>query len=112
MESDPYVLIEGMIIAGVVIGATQGYIYVRSEYPHAIATLEAAIADARDAGWLGDSVLGCVAALRARSRARAPARTSAARKPRCSNQPRRQARHRARQAAGAGAGRACSASRP
>ncbi|MFM0476651.1 formate dehydrogenase beta subunit [Paraburkholderia sp. 22098] len=58
MESDPYVLIEGMIIAGVVTGATAGYIYVRSEYPHSIATLEAAIAKARAAGWLGDSVLG------------------------------------------------------
>ena len=58
MESDPYVLIEGMIIAGIVTGATLGYIYVRSEYPHSIATLEAAIQRARDAGWLGDSVLG------------------------------------------------------
>ena len=58
MECDPYVLIEGMIIAGVVTGATVGYIYVRSEYPHAIATLESAITRARAAGWLGDSVLG------------------------------------------------------
>src|SRR6185437_12081415 len=57
MESDPYLLIEGMLIAGVVTGATVGYIYVRSEYPHSIATLEAAIARARAAGWLGDSVL-------------------------------------------------------
>ena len=58
MESDPYVLIEGMIIAGIVTGATLGYVYVRSEYPHAIATLEAAITRARGAGWLGGSVLG------------------------------------------------------
>lgn len=58
MECDPYCLIEGMIIAGVVTGATEGYIYVRSEYPHAIATLEAAIERARAAGWLGESVLG------------------------------------------------------
>jgi formate dehydrogenase iron-sulfur subunit len=58
MENDPYMLIEGMIIAGVVTGATAGYIYVRSEYPHAIATLETAIEKARAAGWLGDSVLG------------------------------------------------------
>ncbi len=58
MESDPYVLIEGMIIAGIVTGATVGHIYVRSEYPHSIATLEAAIVKARAAGWLGDSVLG------------------------------------------------------
>ncbi|MGF6723769.1 formate dehydrogenase iron-sulfur subunit [Paraburkholderia sp. GAS41] len=58
MESDPYVLIEGMIIAGIVTGATQGFIYVRSEYPHSIATLEIALERARAAGWLGDSVLG------------------------------------------------------
>jgi formate dehydrogenase iron-sulfur subunit len=58
MESDPYVLIEGMIIAGVVTGATVGYIYVRSEYPHSIAALETAIERARAAGWLGASVLG------------------------------------------------------
>ena len=52
MEGDPYVLIEGMTIAGLAVGATQGYIYVRSEYPHAIAALEAAIARrARSAGW-------------------------------------------------------------
>ena len=58
MESDPYMLIEGMIIAGVATGATKGYIYVRSEYPHSIDTLNRAIDKARDAGWLGASVLG------------------------------------------------------
>ncbi len=58
MECDPYCLIEGMIIAGVATGATVGYIYVRSEYPHAIATLEAAIVRAREAGWLSEHVLG------------------------------------------------------
>jgi formate dehydrogenase iron-sulfur subunit len=58
MESDPFMLIEGMIIAGIVTGATVGHVYVRSEYPHAIATLEAAIVKARAAGWLGDDVLG------------------------------------------------------
>ncbi|WP_153099671.1 formate dehydrogenase beta subunit [Paraburkholderia hayleyella] len=58
MESDPFALIEGMVIAGVVTGATRGYLYVRSEYPHAIATLEAALAQARAAGWLGERVLG------------------------------------------------------
>ncbi|WP_126227351.1 formate dehydrogenase beta subunit [Burkholderia ambifaria] len=58
MESDPYCLIEGMIIAGIATGATLGYIYVRSEYPHAIAALETAIVRARDAGWLGEHVLG------------------------------------------------------
>ncbi|MGE8658156.1 MAG: formate dehydrogenase beta subunit [Achromobacter sp.] len=58
MEGDPYVLIEGMTIAGLAVGATYGYIYVRSEYPHAIATLEAAIERARGVGWLGDDVHG------------------------------------------------------
>lgn len=58
MEGDPYVLIEGMTIAGLAVGATQGYIYVRSEYPQAIATLQAAIECAREAGWLGEDVHG------------------------------------------------------
>lgn len=58
MEGDPYVLIEGMAIAGLAVDATQGYIYVRSEYPHAIAALEEAIARARDAGWLGADIHG------------------------------------------------------
>ncbi len=58
MESDPFALIEGMAIAALAVGATLGYIYVRSEYPHAIAALAEAIAGARDAGWLGASVLG------------------------------------------------------
>ncbi len=58
MEDDPFMLIEGMTIAGLAVGATQGYIYVRSEYPHAIAALEQAIACARGNGYLGDSVLG------------------------------------------------------
>src|SRR5690606_11012787 len=58
MEGDPYVLIEGMAIAGLAVQATRGYIYVRSEYPHAIAVLQAAIERARAAGWLGDDILG------------------------------------------------------
>ncbi|PXW26651.1 formate dehydrogenase beta subunit [Paraburkholderia caballeronis] len=58
MESDPYVLIEGMTIAGLSTGATVGHVYVRSEYPHSIGTLEEAIRRARAAGWLGDDVLG------------------------------------------------------
>lgn len=56
MEGDPYVLIEGMTIAGIAVGATQGYIYLRSEYPHAFATLKEAIRRARTAGWLGQDV--------------------------------------------------------
>lgn len=57
MENDPYVLIEGMTIAGIAVGATQGYIYLRSEYPHALVALNAAIASATEAGYLGDNVL-------------------------------------------------------
>ncbi len=56
MEGDPYCLIEGMTIAGIAVGATQGYIYLRSEYPHAFATLKEAIRRARTAGWLGQDV--------------------------------------------------------
>ncbi|WP_324762440.1 NADH-quinone oxidoreductase subunit NuoF [Sinorhizobium meliloti] len=58
MEGDPFVLIEGMAIAGIATGATKGYIYTRSEYPHAIAVMSAAIEIARAAGVLGGSVLG------------------------------------------------------
>jgi formate dehydrogenase iron-sulfur subunit len=52
MEGDPYCLIEGMAIAGLAVGANKGYIYVRSEYPHAIAVLNAALKNVGD--WLGD----------------------------------------------------------
>ena len=58
MEGDPFVLIEGMTIAGIATGATKGYIYIRSEYPHAIDTMTAAIGVARAAGYLGASVQG------------------------------------------------------
>ncbi|WP_374477250.1 formate dehydrogenase subunit gamma [Zoogloea sp.] len=58
MEGDPYCLIEGMAIAGLAVGATQGYIYLRSEYPHAFHTLQQAINLARSAGWLGSDVAG------------------------------------------------------
>lgn len=58
MEGDPFVLIEGMAIAGLATGATKGFVYIRSEYPHAIATMAAAVARAEDAGLLGPSLLG------------------------------------------------------
>ena len=58
MEADPFMLIEGMTIAGIAVGATKGYIYVRSEYPHAIAILELAIAGATARGYLGANLLG------------------------------------------------------
>ncbi len=52
MEGDPFVLIEGMIIAGWAVGANDGYIYIRSEYPDAITAMRAAIAVAEERGWL------------------------------------------------------------
>jgi formate dehydrogenase iron-sulfur subunit len=58
MEGDPFVLIEGMTIAGIAVGASKGYIYCRSEYPHAIAALNEAIAAARAAGLLGMKLAG------------------------------------------------------
>jgi formate dehydrogenase iron-sulfur subunit len=58
MEGDPFVLIEGMTIAGLAVDATRGYIYVRSEYPHAFHTLQRAIAVAYENGYLGASVAG------------------------------------------------------
>ena len=58
MEGDPFTLIEGMAIAGLGVGATRGYVYVRSEYPDAIEVFEQAIALAREAGLLGADVLG------------------------------------------------------
>ena len=59
MEGDPFMLIEGMAIAALAVGATQGYIYIRSEYPHAVATMTEAIARATAAGFIGADVCGC-----------------------------------------------------
>jgi formate dehydrogenase iron-sulfur subunit len=58
MEGDPYCLIEGMTIAGLAVGATRGYVYLRCEYPHAHDTLTEAIASAYAAGYLGSDVMG------------------------------------------------------
>ncbi len=58
MEGDPFVLIEGMTIAALAVGATMGYLYVRSEYPHAIHILNKAIEIAREAGYLGRDIAG------------------------------------------------------
>lgn len=58
MEDDPFVLIEGMTIAGIAVGANQGYIYLRSEYPHALHILNEAIAKAEAAGYLGENICG------------------------------------------------------
>ncbi len=53
MEGDPFMLIEGMTIAGLAVGATKGFVYIRSEYPHAIRVMNAAIAKARATDMLG-----------------------------------------------------------
>ena len=58
MEGDPFCLIEGMAIAGIAVGATRGYVYLRSEYPDAIEVMREACAVARAEGLLGASVLG------------------------------------------------------
>src|SRR5882724_4868441 len=58
MEGDPFVVIEGMTIAGVAVGATKGYIYIRSEYPHAVEAMNAAIAAAQRGGYLGARIGG------------------------------------------------------
>ncbi len=58
MEDDPFMLIEGMTIAGIAVGATKGYIYVRSEYPHAIDALNEAIGIAHANQYLGKDILG------------------------------------------------------
>jgi formate dehydrogenase iron-sulfur subunit len=56
MEGDPFLLIEGMTIAGLAVGATKGYVYIRSEYPHAFAQMQRAIEVARSKGYLGPNV--------------------------------------------------------
>jgi formate dehydrogenase iron-sulfur subunit len=58
MECDPFMLIEGMIIAGIAVGADQGYIYLRSEYPIADEILQQAISVATEAGYLGKNICG------------------------------------------------------
>ncbi|MHB1010731.1 MAG: complex I 51 kDa subunit family protein, partial [Propionibacteriaceae bacterium] len=58
MEGDPFMLIEGMAVAAIAVGAHEGFVYIRSEYPDAVATMRAAIKIAYDVGWLGPRVLG------------------------------------------------------
>ena len=58
MEGDPHKMIEGMMIAAYAVGAQEGYIYVRAEYPLAISRLKLAISQAEEAGLLGDNIMG------------------------------------------------------
>ncbi len=64
MEGDPFQIVEGMIVAGLAVGATKGFVYVRSEYPRAFRAMTQAIARAQQAGLLGDDVLGSRRAFR------------------------------------------------
>lgn len=58
MEADPYALIEGMLIAGFTVGASRGYVYLRSEYPLARQVFGKALTAAREQGWLGTNIRG------------------------------------------------------
>lgn len=58
MEGDPHRMLEGMMIAGLACGASEGYIYVRAEYPMAVSRLQLAIEQAEEIGLLGDNILG------------------------------------------------------
>lgn len=58
LESDPHLVIEGMLICAYAIGASKGYFYIRAEYPHAICKVRDAILQAREKGLLGNSILG------------------------------------------------------
>lgn len=58
LEGDPHAVLEGMMIAGYAMGASQGYFYIRAEYPLAIERVQKAINEAREAGLLGENILG------------------------------------------------------
>lgn len=58
MERDPFAVLEGVALAGYAIGATRGFVYVRSEYPESAPALRRAVAQARSAGWLGANIKG------------------------------------------------------
>ena len=80
LEGDPHVVLEAMTIAGYAIGAHQGYIYVRAEYPIAVHRLEVAIAQSREYGFLGKDI-SAPALISTLSFVSVPARSYAARKP-------------------------------
>ena len=98
MEGDPFMLIEGMTIAGIAAGATRGFVYIRSEYPDAIAAMKEAIAAATAAKWLGDNIQGTDKSFRPRGPPRRR-RLYLRRRDRHAGKPRGQARHGAAEAA-------------
>lgn len=58
MEEDPHRVLEGMVLAGYAIGASQGYIFIRGEYPHALEVMTQAVSEARQKGYLGEHIAG------------------------------------------------------
>lgn len=68
LESDPHAVLEGMMIAAYAMGASQGYFYIRAEYPRAVDRIQKAIDEARALGLLGDNVLGTGFAFNAKIR--------------------------------------------
>ncbi len=110
MEGDPFVLIEGMAIAGIATGATKGFVYIRSEYPHAVAMMNKAVEVARRAGVLGVNVLGSPNAFDMEIRVGAGAYVCGE-ETSLLEQPRRQARRRCGPSRRCRRTRACSASR-
>jgi hypothetical protein len=110
MEGDPLMLIEGMTIAGLAVGATKGYVYIRSEYPDAIATMNEAIAAAwRPLAWRQYSGYGQILPPRGPPRCR---RLYLRRRDRAARKPRGQARHGAASSRRSRRSKACSASPP
>ena len=83
MEGDPFALIEGMTIAGLAVGATQGYIYLRVEYPHAARALARALRWRATRGYLGSEPARQRQGVSTSPCGSAPAPTSAAKRPRC-----------------------------
>ena len=83
MQKNPHLLIEGIVIAAHAAGADRSFIYIRGEYVLQADILEAALAEAREAGYLGERILGSEHSLLAGRCTAAPARTSAARRPGC-----------------------------
>ena len=85
IEYDPHQMIEGMMIAGLAVGAQQGYVYIRGEYRYLIDIMDRAIDEAYARGYLGDNILGTRRDVRRLARIPARALMSAARNRRCSN---------------------------
>ena len=93
LESDPYRVLEGMAIAAYAVGATEGYVYCRAEYPLAVSRLRKAIRDAGKAGYLGAGILDTAVRVPGGRRAWAQARSCAARRQPSSHRSREDAAH-------------------